>query len=75
VPDTALLAILLDSLKDPFLFADTQHVIRYMNKAAVAPCKEGAAHPPAVDVFRRQTRGKHATILRGTTAPPTPSEG
>jgi hypothetical protein len=43
MPDTALLECLLDSLKDPFLFADTQHAIRYMNKAAVAHYKEGAA--------------------------------
>jgi len=26
---------LLDSLKDPFVFCDTSHVIRYMNRAAV----------------------------------------
>lgn len=25
---------LLDSLKDPFVFCDTEHVIRYMNRAA-----------------------------------------
>ena len=25
---------LLDSLKDPFVFCDTSHVIRYMNRAA-----------------------------------------
>lgn len=43
MPDTALLTTLLDSLKDPFLFADTGHVIRYMNKAAVAHYKEGTA--------------------------------
>jgi enamine deaminase RidA (YjgF/YER057c/UK114 family) len=43
MPDAELLAHLLDSLKDPFLFADTQHVIRYMNAAAVAHYKEGAA--------------------------------
>ncbi len=41
-PDAALLATLLDSLKDPFVFADTGHVIRYMNQAAVAHYKEGA---------------------------------
>lgn len=41
--DATFLATLLDSLKDPFLFADTDHVIRYMNKAAVAHYKEGAA--------------------------------
>jgi len=43
MPDTALLTTLLDSLKAPFLFADTGHVIRYMNKAAVAHYKEGPA--------------------------------
>ena len=43
MPDAALLTTLLDSLKDPFLFVDTNHVIRYMNKAAVAHYKEGAA--------------------------------
>ena len=43
MPDTALLATLLDSLKDPFLFVDPGHTIRYMNKAAVAHYKEGAA--------------------------------
>jgi PAS domain-containing protein len=31
----------LDSLKDPFLFADTDHIIVYMNKAAAAHYKEG----------------------------------
>ena len=41
--DIPLAAALLDSLKDPFLFADTDHVIRYMNKAAIAHYKEGAA--------------------------------
>lgn len=34
--DVALMAAILDSLKDPLLFADTEHVIRYMNKVAVA---------------------------------------
>ncbi len=43
MPDVALLATLLDSLKDEFLFADTDHTIRYMNKAAVAHYKDGAA--------------------------------
>lgn len=31
----SLLAAILDSLKDPVLFADAEHVTRYMNKAAV----------------------------------------
>ena len=43
MPDPALMAALLDSIKDPLLFADTQHVIRYMNKAAIAHFDDGAA--------------------------------
>jgi len=39
--DAELMAALLDSLKDPLLFADTEHKIRYMNKAAVAYYSEG----------------------------------
>jgi PAS domain-containing protein len=42
VIDADLFRTFLDSLKDPFLFADTDHVIRFMNKAAVAHYKEGA---------------------------------
>lgn len=34
--DAALLAAILDSLEAPVLFADTQHVVRYMNRAAIA---------------------------------------
>ena len=41
--DPPLMAALLDSLKDPLLFADTQHVIRYMNKTAIAHFDDGAA--------------------------------
>lgn len=33
--DNILLASLLDSLVEPVLFADTEHIIRYMNKAAM----------------------------------------
>jgi PAS domain-containing protein len=36
-----LMAAILDSLKDPILFADTEHVTRYMNKAAIAYYEEG----------------------------------
>jgi DUF438 domain-containing protein len=39
--DAALMAAILDSLKDPVLFADTEHVTRYMNKAAIAHYEEG----------------------------------
>jgi PAS domain-containing protein len=39
--DTTLMAAILDSLKDLLLFADTEHIIRYMNKAAIAYYSEG----------------------------------
>ena len=41
--DASLMAALLDSIKDPVLFADVDHVIRYMNKAAIAHYEEGTA--------------------------------
>jgi PAS domain-containing protein len=34
---------LLESLKDPVCFTDTDHVIRYLNQAAVAHYEQGAA--------------------------------
>ena len=37
----SLLAAILDSQRDPILFADTEHVTRYMNKAALAYYDEG----------------------------------
>ncbi len=39
--DATLMAALLDSLKDPLLFADTEHIVRYMNKAAIAHYEQG----------------------------------
>ncbi|MHC4697614.1 MAG: PAS domain-containing protein [Planctomycetota bacterium] len=39
----SLMAALLDSMKDPVLFADTDHVTRYVNKAAIAHYEEGAS--------------------------------
>lgn len=39
--DAMFMAAILDSLKDPVLVADTQHVTRYMNKAAKAYYTEG----------------------------------
>ena len=38
---TSLMTAILDSLKDPILFADTEHVTRYMNKAAVVHYEQG----------------------------------
>jgi PAS domain-containing protein len=39
--DASFLAAVLDSLKDPILVADTQHVTRYMNEAAAVHYEEG----------------------------------
>jgi nitrogen-specific signal transduction histidine kinase len=39
--DATVMTAILDSLKDPVLFADTEHVTRYMNKAAIAHYEEG----------------------------------
>jgi PAS domain-containing protein len=39
--DETFLAAILDSLKDPILVADTEHVTRYMNRAAAAYYEEG----------------------------------
>jgi DUF438 domain-containing protein len=33
--DTRTMVAILESLKDPILFADSDHVTRYMNKAAI----------------------------------------
>ena len=41
--DAGLMNAILDSMKDPVLFADTEHVIRYLNKAAKRHYKEGEA--------------------------------
>jgi DUF438 domain-containing protein len=41
--DQNTMAAILDSLKDPVLFADTGHVTRYMNKAAIGHYSEGTA--------------------------------
>ncbi len=40
---TVLHAALLDSIEDPILFADCDHVTRYMNAAAVDHYSEGRA--------------------------------
>jgi nitrogen-specific signal transduction histidine kinase len=39
-----IMAAILDSLKGPVLFADTNHVTRYMNKAAIAYYTDGESH-------------------------------
>lgn len=41
--DATLMATILDSLKNPVTFVDTEHIVRYMNKAAIAHYDEGLA--------------------------------
>jgi PAS domain-containing protein len=41
--DATFLAAILNSIKDPILVADTAHVTRYMNRAAIAYYEEGEA--------------------------------
>jgi len=41
--DATLMAAILGSLKNPMTFVDTEHTIRYMNKAAIAHYDEGLA--------------------------------
>ncbi|MBW1644771.1 MAG: PAS domain-containing protein [Deltaproteobacteria bacterium] len=40
-PPPALLQALFDSLKDPVVFVDTNHVIRYLNRRAVRQYRAG----------------------------------
>ena len=41
--DMSLMTALLDSMKDPVLVADVNHVVRYMNKPAIRHYEAGAA--------------------------------
>ncbi|MBU1701075.1 MAG: PAS domain-containing protein [Candidatus Eisenbacteria bacterium] len=43
MPDAKMLEAFLNSLKNPFLFVDNDHIIRYMNNAAARHYKEGVA--------------------------------
>jgi len=40
--DASFLSNLLDSLKEPYLFVDTDHVVRYLNRSALAHYEQGA---------------------------------
>jgi PAS domain-containing protein len=63
--DEALMANILDSLKDPLVFADTDHKILYMNKAAVAHYEEGIAllGRSLLDCHNERSRSLIAAIL------------
>ncbi len=41
--DRGVMEAILDSIKDPVLFVDTDHIVRYMNKAAIAHFDDGEA--------------------------------
>jgi len=38
-----LLELIMDSMKDPVVFADNNHIIKYMNRAAVSHYKKGTS--------------------------------
>ena len=63
--DTTLMAAILDSLKDPLLFADTEHTIRYMNRAAIAHYDEGESliGRSLLDCHNEQSQQKIIEIL------------
>jgi len=63
--DATLMAAILDSLKDPLLFADTEHTIRYMNRAAIAHYDEGQSliGRSLLDCHNEQSQQKIIEIL------------
>ncbi len=63
--DTELLSAILDSLRDPILFAETEHITRYMNKAAIAHYEGGAAliGRSLLDCHNEQSQAKMKQVL------------
>lgn len=63
--DATLMAAILDSLKDPLLLTDTDHVIRYMNKAAVKHYEEGESliGCSLLDCHNERSQGIIAEVL------------
>ncbi len=63
--DSRLLACILDSMKNPVLFADTDHVTRYMNRAAVKHYSEGEAliGKSLMDCHNEESRSMMRKIL------------
>jgi DUF438 domain-containing protein len=41
--ESGVMEAILDSFKDPVLFVDTDHIVCYMNKAAIAHFEDGEA--------------------------------
>ena len=72
-----LLAACFDSLRDPFVFVDTEHIIRYMNKAAreryrgrpaeigrsIFDCHNEKSNGIIIDVFGRLKAGLDEEII------------
>ena len=75
--ETELHLALLDSLKQPFVFVDTGHVIRYMNRPAIEryrdrpaqvgrsifDCHNEASNRKIVEVFGRLQQGLDEEII------------
>jgi len=60
--DCSVLECLLDSMKDPVVFVDVQHVIRYTNRAAIA-AQEGGANLVGRSLFDCHSDASKGTIL------------
>ena len=63
--DLAFANAILDSLKNPVLVADTDHIIIYMNKAAISHYKEGESllGQSVLDCHNEQSRETMLEIL------------
>lgn len=63
--NASIMSALLDSLTNPLLFADTDHVIRYMNKAAIRHYDSGAVllGTSLLDCHNDRSKGTIVEIL------------
>lgn len=63
--DNRTLHALLDSLIDPIVFADTDHIVRYLNQAAVLHFKEGRTllEKSILECHNDQSNAEIITIL------------
>lgn len=77
MPTDELLRSFIDSLKHPFVFADTEHIIRYMNKVAlerykgkpaevgrsIFDCHNQNSKRIILEVFERLKQGEDERII------------
>ena len=63
--DSAVMEAILDSLKDPLMFVDTDHVIRYMNESAIAHFDDGEAllGRSVLDCHNKRSQGIIVEVL------------